>query len=175
MILYYLREAIKLRETRKCRNWQTSKTKDLVAIAVVWVQVPSSAVKKKASGGNLRLFFFRTEASLEPKVQGLRFAPVGAKPRSTGPRAPHLPQEIRVPQLSGYSMYGYEESLEPKVQGLLAINGSSVGSVGKRSAGPFSACTFRCTFPPHPIFRKCLPCFLYKGFCSIRLCNHGNN
>ena len=29
--------------TRKCRNWQTSKTKDLVAIAVVWVQVPSSA------------------------------------------------------------------------------------------------------------------------------------
>ena len=29
---------------RKCRNWQTSKTKDLVAIAVVWVQVPSSAV-----------------------------------------------------------------------------------------------------------------------------------
>ena len=28
---------------RKCRNWQTSKTKDLVAIAVVWVQVPSSA------------------------------------------------------------------------------------------------------------------------------------
>ena len=30
--------------TRKCRNWQTSKTKDLVAIAVVWVQVPSSAL-----------------------------------------------------------------------------------------------------------------------------------
>ena len=33
---------------RKCRNWQTSKTKDLVAIAVVWVQVPSSAVKMSA-------------------------------------------------------------------------------------------------------------------------------
>ena len=30
---------------RKCRNWQTSKTKDLVTIAVVWVQVPSSASK----------------------------------------------------------------------------------------------------------------------------------
>lgn len=29
---------------RKCRNWQTSKTKDLVTIAVVWVQVPSSAL-----------------------------------------------------------------------------------------------------------------------------------
>ena len=29
---------------RKCRNWQTSKTKDLVIIAIVWVQVPSSAL-----------------------------------------------------------------------------------------------------------------------------------
>ena len=34
---------------RKCRNWQTSKTKDLVIIAIVWVQVPSSAVSR--SGG----------------------------------------------------------------------------------------------------------------------------
>ena len=32
---------------RKCRNWQTSKTKDLVIIAIVWVQVPSSAFKVK--------------------------------------------------------------------------------------------------------------------------------
>ena len=31
---------------RKCRNWQTSKTKDLVINAIVWVQVPSSAVRK---------------------------------------------------------------------------------------------------------------------------------
>ena len=30
---------------RKCRNWQTSKTKDLVSIALVWVQVPSSALE----------------------------------------------------------------------------------------------------------------------------------
>ena len=28
---------------RKCRNWQTSKTKDLVINAIVWVQVPSPA------------------------------------------------------------------------------------------------------------------------------------
>lgn len=54
--------------------------------------------------------------------------------------------------------------LEPRAQGLLAINGSSVGSVGKRSTGPFSACTFRCTFPPHPIFRKCLPFFCARDF-----------
>ena len=32
---------------RKCRNWQTSKTKDLVSNALVWVQVPSSAVHGK--------------------------------------------------------------------------------------------------------------------------------
>ena len=32
---------------RKCRNWQTSKTKDLVSIALVWVQVPSSALKNE--------------------------------------------------------------------------------------------------------------------------------
>ena len=31
-------------DMRKCRNWQTSKTKDLVSIALVWVQVPSSAL-----------------------------------------------------------------------------------------------------------------------------------
>ncbi len=32
-----------MNDLRKCRNWQTSKTKDLVSIALVWVQVPSSA------------------------------------------------------------------------------------------------------------------------------------
>ena len=31
------------KDLRKCRNWQTSKTKDLVTIAVVWVRFPSSA------------------------------------------------------------------------------------------------------------------------------------
>ena len=49
----------------------------------------------RVSEGNPNRRSFRVtqcnEASLEPKVQGLRFAPVGAKPRSTGPRAPHLP------------------------------------------------------------------------------------
>ena len=39
MVLSFLR----LKRMRKCRNWQTSKTKDLVSIALVWVQVPSSA------------------------------------------------------------------------------------------------------------------------------------
>ena len=30
-------------EMQECRNWQTSKTKDLVINAIVWVQVPSPA------------------------------------------------------------------------------------------------------------------------------------
>ena len=73
---------------RKCRNWQTSKTKDLVAIAVVWVQVPSSALKKKSSGGNLRIFFSVSKRPCNPRFKVS--APVGAKPGATGPRAPHL-------------------------------------------------------------------------------------
>ena len=31
---------------QECRNWQTSKTKDLVSNALVWVQVPSPALEK---------------------------------------------------------------------------------------------------------------------------------
>ena len=57
---------------RKCRNWQTSKTKDLVAIAVVWVQVPSSALKEKRIKPNgLVLFVLYGEESLAIKIQGL--------------------------------------------------------------------------------------------------------
>ena len=42
-----VRQAAKTKYMRKCRNWQTSKTKDLVIIAIVWVQVPSSALNHK--------------------------------------------------------------------------------------------------------------------------------
>ena len=42
-----VRQATKTKYMRKCRNWQTSKTKDLVIIAIVWVQVPSSALNNK--------------------------------------------------------------------------------------------------------------------------------
>lgn len=31
---------------RECWNWQTGQTKDLVVIAIVWVQVPSPAGRK---------------------------------------------------------------------------------------------------------------------------------
>ena len=43
---------------RKCRNWQTSKTKDLVSIALVWVQVPSSAFYEIENGERSRFFFY---------------------------------------------------------------------------------------------------------------------
>ena len=42
---------------RKCRNWQTSKTKDLVTVYVVWVQVPSSARNKRINSKELVLLF----------------------------------------------------------------------------------------------------------------------
>ena len=43
---------------RKCRNWQTSKTKDLVSIALVWVQVPSSAFIIRKGLSFIWKFFF---------------------------------------------------------------------------------------------------------------------
>ena len=52
----------------------------------------------------LSLFRFRTEAVLESKIQGLRFAPVGAKQTSTGRLAPHLPLRI-MPYLSHYLLF----------------------------------------------------------------------
>ena len=48
-----------LTDMRKCRNWQTSKTKDLVIIAIVWVQVPSSALNEETfcDGGFLFSYY----------------------------------------------------------------------------------------------------------------------
>ena len=62
---------------------------------LVWVQVPSPA--GNASGGDRTStpFCVRSRASLEPRVQGLRSAPVGAKQTSTGRLAPHLLQRRR--------------------------------------------------------------------------------
>ena len=54
------------KDMRKCRNWQTSKTKDLVIIAIVWVQVPSSAFNMKDSGIMPESFLVKAERSLPP-------------------------------------------------------------------------------------------------------------
>ena len=51
-------------------------------------------MKKESEGQKTFVFFFRTHSVLEPEVQGLRFAPVGARPRSPGPRAPCYPHYV---------------------------------------------------------------------------------
>ena len=62
MLLYFLWSAKQrsriLYGMRKCRNWQTSKTKDLVSIALVWVQVPSSALINKVGSLIIQGFLF---------------------------------------------------------------------------------------------------------------------
>ena len=58
----------------------------------VQVQVLLSAVKKKAKVIKTFVFFLGRIASWNLPVQGLRSAPVGARPRSPGPRAPCYPQ-----------------------------------------------------------------------------------
>ena len=49
-----------------------------------------------------------------------------------------LHEKIEIDDLSSISIFYVEESLEPRVQGLLDINVSSVGSTGKRFTEPFS-------------------------------------
>ena len=51
---------------------------------------------------------------------------------------PHLEKEKTQIYIWVFSFSYGDEPLEPMVQGLLAINGSSVGSAEKRSTGPFS-------------------------------------
>ena len=57
----------------------------------VQVQVLLSAVKKKAKVIKTFVFFLGRIASWNLSVQGLRSAPVGARPRSPGPRAVSAP------------------------------------------------------------------------------------
>ncbi len=69
---------------RKCWNWQTGQTKDLVVIAIVWVQVPSSALEKKTDMQvvlHIR-FLFGAESDLNPGFK------VSAPLRSVQSRCP---------------------------------------------------------------------------------------
>ncbi len=50
---------------RECWNWQTGQTKDLVVIAIVWVQVPSPASKNNIIQKDGVIFL--TGAFLDPK------------------------------------------------------------------------------------------------------------
>ena len=89
-----MRQATKTKYMRKCRNWQTSKTKDLVIIAIVWVQVPSSALNNK-TGTKQSVWSLsccsKPKRALNPWVQGLRSASVVAEQTSPGRLAVSAP------------------------------------------------------------------------------------
>lgn len=82
---------------RKCRNWQTSKTKDLVIIAIVWVQVPSSALNNKTgikqSVWSLS-YCSKPKRALNPGVKVSPPARSARSMRSPGPHSPHLPHDF---------------------------------------------------------------------------------
>ena len=79
---------------RKCRNWQTSKTKDLVIIAIVWVQVPSSALNNK-TGTKQSVWSLsccsKPKRALNPWFKVSPPARSARGMRSPGPHSPHLP------------------------------------------------------------------------------------
>ena len=107
---------------RKCRNWQTSKTKDLVIIAIVWVQVPSSALNNK-TGIKQNVWSLsccsKPKRALNPWFKVSPPARSARGMRSPGPHSPHLPQGF------GYCVAG-----APWVQGLRSA------SVGAEQTSP---------------------------------------
>ena len=98
LILYTsrVRQAAKIKYMRKCRNWQTSKTKDLVIIAIVWVQVPSSALNNK-TGTKQSVWSLsccsKPKRALNPWFKVSPPARSARGMRSPGPHSPHLAQD----------------------------------------------------------------------------------
>ena len=90
-----VRQATKTKYMRKCRNWQTSKTKDLVIIAIVWVQVPSSALNNK-TGTKQSVWSLsccsKPKRALNPWFKVSPPARSARGMRSPGPHSPHLPR-----------------------------------------------------------------------------------
>ena len=91
-----VRQAAKTKYMRKCRNWQTSKTKDLVIIAIVWVQLPSSALNNKT--GSMHSVWCLSCCSKPKRAlnPGFKVSPPARSARgmrSPGPHSPHLPQD----------------------------------------------------------------------------------
>ena len=90
-----MRQAAKTKYMRKCRNWQTSKTKDLVIIAIVWVQVPSSALNNK-TGTKQSVWSLsccsKPKRALNPWFKVSPPARSARGMRSPGPHSLHLPQ-----------------------------------------------------------------------------------
>ena len=111
---------------RKCRNWQTSTTKDLVSIAIVWVQVPSSALNNKT--GTKRSVWSLSYCS-KPKRALNPWFKVSAPLRSAQSR--HPPDVLRpifrkAPVVAGQA---------PMVQGLASGSVGSWHEVPRTSLG----------------------------------------
>ena len=111
---------------RKCRNRQTSKTKDLVIIAIVWVQVPSSALNNKT--GTKRSVWSLSYCS-KPKRALNPWFKVSAPLRSAQSR--HPPDVLRpifrkAPVVAGQA---------PMVQGLASGSVGSWHEVPRTSLG----------------------------------------
>ena len=116
---------------RKCRNWQTSKTKDLVIIAIVWVQVPSSALNNK-TGTKQSVWSLsccsKPKRALNPWFKVSPPARSARGMRSPGPHSPHLPQG------SGRGRAG-----APWVQGLRSASVVAEQTSPRTSCNPSSA------------------------------------
>ena len=134
---------------RKCRNWQTSKTKDLVIIAIVWVQVPSSALNNK-TGTKQNVWSLsccsKPKRALNPWFKVSPPARSARGMRSPGPHSPHLPQ-------------GYGRCVEqaPWVQGLRSASVVAEQTSPGRLAVSAPLRSAQSRHPPdvlRPIFRK---------------------
>ena len=91
-----INDAAEQLNTQEWRNWQTSKTKDLVIIAIVWVQVPSSALNNK-TGIKQNVWSLsccsKPKRALNPWFKVSPPARSARGMRSPGPHSPHLAQD----------------------------------------------------------------------------------
>ena len=98
-----MRQAAKTKYMRKCRNWQTSKTKDLVIIAIVWVQVPSSALNNKTG---IKQNVWSLSCCSKPKRALTQWFKVSPPARSLQNRRPPGRLATRLPQGFGCCVAG---------------------------------------------------------------------
>ena len=144
-----MRQAAKTKYMRKCRNWQTSKTKDLVIIAIVWVQVPSSALNNK-TGTKQSVWSLsccsKPKRALNPWFKVSPPARSARGMRSPGPHSPHLPHG-----------FGCCVSGAPWVQGLRSASVVAEQTSPGRLAVSAPLRSAQSRHPPdvlRPIFRK---------------------
>ena len=101
---------------RKCRNWQTSKTKDLVIIAIVWVQVPSSALNNKT--GTKQSVWSLSYCSMPKRALNPWFKVSPPARSARGMRSPDVLQPIfRKASVVVAKLYGFRSKLHIRSEG----------------------------------------------------------